>query len=243
MFIQIREVSKTYKNGTQALKSISLEIEKGEILGLLGVNGSGKTTLSSILSTLIPPTHGDILFNGESIYRDINAYRRIIGFCPQKPNLNNQLSVRDNLYFDALYYGFSKQEAQNKFDEVVEQLSLKEYLEAYPTTLSGGYKQRVLIGRALMHNPSFILLDEPTVGLDPHIRKNLWNLILKLQKQGITILLTTHYLDEAEYLSNRVCVLEKGNVLLVDTPQNLKTKHATANLEDAFMKLMEEETL
>ena len=243
MFIQIKNITKTYKNGTQALKGVSLDIKEGEILGLLGVNGSGKTTLSSILATLIPPTKGEILYKGNSIYQDINQYRHIIGFCPQKPNLNNQLSVRDNLYFDALYYGFSPQEAQSQFDEVVEQLSLKEYLHAYPPTLSGGYKQRVLIGRALMHNPEFILLDEPTVGLDPHIRKNLWNLILALQKKGITILLTTHYLDEAEYLSNRVCVLEKGNVLLIDTPQNLKTKHQSANLEDAFMKLMEEESL
>ena len=243
MFIQIRNTSKVYDKGRPALKNVSFDIQKGEVLGLLGVNGSGKTTLSSILATLIPPTKGDVLYNGESIYKNINEYRRIIGFCPQKPNLNNQLTVKDNLYLDALYYGFSKKEAEQKLDEVVSKLSLKEYLHALPNTLSGGYKQRVMIGRALMHDPQFVLLDEPTVGLDPHIRKNLWNLILDLKKEKITVLLTTHYLDEAEYLSDRVCVLDKGNVMLIDTPQNLKKKHKTANLEEAFMKLMEEEAL
>ena len=242
MFIQIKNVVKEYIEGKQALKGVTLDINKGEILGLLGVNGSGKTTLSSILATLIPPTQGDILYNGASIYNNINDYRRIIGFCPQRPNLNNQLTVRDNLYLDALYYGFSTQEASQKLDEIVTKLSLQEYLNAKPMMLSGGYKQRVMIGRALMHDPQFVLLDEPTVGLDPHIRKNLWNLILDLQKENITVLLTTHYLDEAEYLSNRVCVLDRGHILLIDTPQNLKTKHKTANLEDAFIKLMEEET-
>lgn len=243
MFIQIKNISKTYGAEKQALKGISLDIHEGEILGLLGANGSGKTTLSSILSTLIPPTNGDVLYKGQSIYNDLNAYRRIIGFCPQKPNLNNQLTVKENLYFDALYYGFSKKESLKKLDEIVETLSLKEYIHALPTILSGGYKQRVMIGRSLMHNPRFILLDEPTVGLDPHIRRSLWESIKELKHKGITILLTTHYLDEAENLSDRICVLDKGNIILIDTPQNLKTKHKKANLEDAFIQLMEEEAL
>lgn len=241
MFIKIQDVRKTYQKGPEALKGITLEINKGEVFGLLGVNGAGKTTLSSILATLIPPTSGDVLWNGQSIYKNLNEYRRIIGFCPQRPNLNNQLSVRDNLYMDALYYGFSKKEAQERLDEVVTKLSLGTYLDALPAVLSGGYKQRVLIGRALMHRPQFVLLDEPTVGLDPHIRKNLWNLILELKSEGITVLLTTHYLDEAEYLSDRICIFDKGHIMLTDTPEGLKSKQKTDTLEDAFIRLMEEE--
>ena len=241
MFIKIQGVRKTYARGPEALKGITLEIHKGEIFGLLGVNGAGKTTLSSILATLIPPTSGDVLWNGQSIYKNLTAYRRIIGLCPQRLNLNNQLSVRDNLFMDALYYGFSKKEAQSRLDEIVEKLSLGTYLNSFPSMLSGGYKQRVSIGRALMHRPQFVLLDEPTVGLDPHIRKNLWNLILELKAEGITVLLTTHYLDEAEHLSDRVCIFDKGHIMLIDTPTGLKSKQKTDTLEEAFIRLMEEE--
>ncbi|USO02304.1 MAG: ABC transporter ATP-binding protein [Alphaproteobacteria bacterium] len=241
MFIKIHNVSKTYKNGVQALKKVSLEIQEGEILGLLGVNGCGKTTLSSILTTLLPPTEGDVLYQGQSIYKDLNQYRRIIGFCPQKPNLHNELTVRENLYFDALYFGFSEKDAKDKLDELVEKLWLKEYLHANPNTLSGGYKQRVMIARALMHNPKFIVLDEPTVGLDPDIRRELWDIVAELKKNGMTVLLTTHYLDEAEKLSDRVCVLDKGNVITIDSSQNLKKKFKEKNLENAFIQLIKEQ--
>lgn len=223
------------------MKKVSLEIQEGEILGLLGVNGCGKTTLSSILTTLLPPTEGDVLYQGQSIYKDLNQYRRIIGFCPQKPNLHNELTVRENLYFDALYFGFSEKDAKDKLDELVEKLWLKEYLHANPNTLSGGYKQRVMIARALMHNPKFIVLDEPTVGLDPDIRRELWDIVAELKKNGMTVLLTTHYLDEAEKLSDRVCVLDKGNVITIDSSQNLKKKFKEKNLENAFIQLIKEQ--
>lgn len=225
----------------QALQNVSLDLFHGEIVSLLGVNGSGKTTLSSILSTLIMPTSGDILFHGQSIYKSLCEFRYIIGFCPQKPNLNNQLTVEENLYNDALYFGFTKQKARQKLEELVEKLKLKKYLKSLPMVLSGGYKQRVMIARALMHDPKIVIFDEPTVGLDPHIRYDLWNIIKGLKKDEITVLLTTHYLDEAEQLSDRICILEKGKTLLIDTPENLKAKHQKSNLEQVFIKLMQEE--
>jgi len=241
MFIKIDNISKIYSDGTKALKGVSLNIQQGEILGLLGVNGSGKTTLSSILATLIPPTEGSISYQKNSIYKDINQYRRIIGFCPQKPNLHNDLTVRENLYFDALYFGFSEKEALNKLDELIEKLSLQKYINAKPKTLSGGYKQRVMIARALMHNPKFVILDEPTVGLDPHIRRNLWEIIKDLKKNDITVLLTTHYLDEAEKLADRVCVLDKGKIITIDTSKNLKKRFKEKDLESAFIQLIKEQ--
>ena len=237
--LEIQRIRKYY--GTkEALKGVSLTLNKGEIIGLLGVNGAGKTTLSNILATLCPPSDGDILFNGTSIYNDIIGYRRHIGYCPQISNLNPMLTLEDNLLQAGRYYGIDELALRQRFNELIEQFDLHEYIKCFASQLSGGYKQRFIIARSLMHNPSLVILDEPTVALDPHIRHQLWSLIKRLKHQGITVLLTTHYLDEAEYLSDRVCILDHGNVLIVDTPENLKTRHNKARLEDVFLHLMHE---
>jgi ABC-2 type transport system ATP-binding protein len=236
-FLEIQNIRKYY--GTkEALKGVSLNINKGEIIGLLGVNGAGKTTLSNILASLCPPSHGDILLNGISIYNDVIAYRRHIGYCPQISNLNPLLTLEENLLQAGRYYGIDELTLKQRFEALVEQFDLQEYIKCTADMLSGGYKQRFIIARSLMHNPSLVILDEPTVALDPHIRHQLWDLIKKLKTQGITVLLTTHYLDEAEHLSDRVCILDHGNVLVVDTPTNLKAKHGKARLEDVFLHLM-----
>lgn len=239
-FIKVKNVTKIYTNGTAALRNVSFDIFEKEIIGLLGVNGSGKTTLSSILSTLHPPTNGDIIYGGQSIFKDINSYRKFIGYCPQKPNLHSLLTVEKNLYYDALYFGFSHKVAKIKLESLLEKLDLKAYRHSKPEELSGGYQQRTMIARALMHDPKVIILDEPTVGLDPSIRRKLWAIIKDLNK---TILLTTHYIDEAEYLSDRICILDAGQIMYLDTPNSLKKKHQTTNLEDIFIKLTEEESL
>lgn len=239
--ISIKKVTKRYAAGNLALKGVSLEIEKGQTLGLLGVNGSGKTTLSSILATLNPPTSGDIVWEGKSIFgKNINNFRRILGFCPQKPNLHPLLTVEQNLYYDGRYFGFSEAETRKKLDELVERFKLEKYRDFKPDQLSGGYQQRVMIARALMHNPEFIILDEPTVGLDPSTRRHLWKTIKELNK---TVLLTTHYLDEAEALAKNICILDKGNVKLIDTTENIKKAHDNSSLEDIFVKLTDEESI
>lgn len=221
--LQIENVSKTYKTDhriVNALDNVNLTIQKGEIFGLLGVNGAGKTTLSSIIATLHPPTSGDILFNGISIYKNLMGYRKALGFCPQKQNLDPFLNVRDNLIFAGRYFLMPEAEIQKRVNELMELLELTRYAEFEINQLSGGTKQRVLIARALMHNPQIVLLDEPTVGLDPDIRRKLWQIIKTLKNKGITIILTTHYLDEAEYLSDRVCILSKGKVQLINQLKN-----------------------
>ncbi len=245
ILIAIKNVKKQYRDGKRiidALKGVSIQIFKGEILGLLGANGAGKTTLSSLIATLHPATSGMIMWNGQSIYDDIPEFRKIIGLCPQKPNLNTALTVEENLVWAGIYYGLSKQKSQERAQELMQKYKLTEYAEANPSTLSGGYKQRVIIARSLMHSPKLIILDEPTVGLDPHIRHELWENIRNLKNEGVSVLLTTHYLDEAEILSDRICILEKGKVRLIDTPENLKTAYDKSKLEDVFIQLMHEET-
>ena len=242
-FLSIKNISKFYHDKhrvVKALDDVSLTIDKGEIFGLLGVNGAGKTTLSSIIATLHPATSGDILFKGKSIYSDIISYRRSLGFCPQKQNLDTYLNVKDNLIFAGRYFLLPESVIQERAARLMDQLELTRYAEFDIDQLSGGTKQRVLIARALMHNPELVLLDEPTVGLDPDIRRKLWQIIKELKKLGITVILTTHYLDEAEHLSDRVCILNKGKVLLIESLKDLKARHAMASLEDIFLTLTKE---
>jgi ABC-2 type transport system ATP-binding protein len=240
--LSIAHITKRYplKQGSHmALKGVSLDIHAGEILSLLGVNGAGKTTLSSIIATLHPPTSGDITFRGTSIYADLPAFRQRIGYCPQAPNLNNMLTLEENLMLAGRYYGLSAPETQARITLLVAQFGLEKYLPEKASILSGGYKQRFMIARSIIHKPELLILDEPTVGLDPHIRRQLWSIIRDLKKDGMTVLLTTHYLDEAEKLSDRVCILDKGTIMLIDAPHKLMTDFKQQNLEDLFVQLLE----
>lgn len=242
--LQIKNITKTYRtqNGTvNALNKVSITINRGEIFGLLGVNGAGKTTLSSILATLHPATSGDILYAGNSIYNNIAAYRHALGFCPQTQNLDQFLTVEENLIFAGRYFLMSKSEITRRAKELMKQLELLHHAKSNVDSLSGGTKQRLLIARALMHNPKIVILDEPTVGLDPDIRKKLWVQIKALKEQGITVILTTHYLDEAEFLSDRICMLHKGKVVLTETVAMLKAQNDQKKLEDIFLRLVETE--
>ena len=238
--LKIIDVTKNYGD-YQALKGVSLDLYPGEIVSLLGVNGAGKTTLSSIVGTLRPLTSGDIIFNGASIYSDIVAYRNQIGFCQQKPNLNNYLTLRENLQFAGRYFGMTDEQIDTAIAQLTRQFNFEKYLDKNPMVLSGGYKQRFMLARSIMHNPKLIILDEPTVALDPHVRRQLWDYIKLLKENNMCILLTTHYLDEAEALSDRVCVLEQGKVRLIDTPANLMQLFQKGSLEDVFVHLMKEE--
>lgn len=243
VLLEIKDVTKRYKTPSlciEALKGVNLTIYKGEILSLLGINGAGKTTLSSIIATLHPASSGDILQNGISIFDDVVKYRTSIGLCPQSPTIDMGLSLLDNLKFTGRYYGMSYDSITERSAFLMERFGMQKYAHSLASILSGGYKQRFLIARALMHKPQLVILDEPTVGLDPHVRRDLWDVILDLKKDGTTVLLTTHYLDEAEKLSDRVCLLDKGVIQLIDTPENLKKAHGKSNLEDVFVKLIQE---
>lgn len=243
-FIRALKVCKTYYEKRRvfkdALKSVSLDIHEGEVLGLLGVNGAGKTTLVSILATLHPPTAGDVEWEGESVYKNLLNYRKVIGYCPQHPNIDQNLSLGEVLVFSGRCYGLNAEEAKRRKDELLEQFHLEEYANSNVNQVSGGYRQRFLIARSLMHNPKLVILDEPTVGLDSHIRRELWEVIRGLKTQGIAVLLTTHYLDEAEELSDRICLIHEGTIRTVDTPENLKKLHEKNNLEEVFLKFVDD---
>ncbi len=245
MLLEIQKIRKAYKLGGgkvhHALHGISLEIEKGEIFGLLGVNGAGKTTLSSIISTLLRPSGGDILWNGKSIYKQLIPFRHILGFCPQKPNLDAALTLEENLIFAGRYFGMKPEAIEKRKHYLIKTFNLKKHAQMNPHMLSGGFKQRFLIARTLMHSPKLVILDEPTVGLDPHVRHQLWEVIQKLKEEGITVILTTHYLDEAEKLCDRICIIDQGNLKLIDTPSNLKKLWKEEKLENVFIKLIEEQ--
>ena len=241
MFLSVKEIHKTYfkknKPLKKAVKGVSFDIKEGEIFGLLGVNGAGKSTLSGILAGLHPPTSGEVLWKGASIYNNILNYRSIVGYCPQKPNIDPDLTISELLVFAARCYGKSQKEAKKQHDHLISLLDLGSYTEAVASQLSGGYKQRFLIARTLAHHPRFVILDEPTVGLDPQVRKSLWKIIANLKAEGVTILLTTHYLDEAEVLSDRVCFIHDGEIKVIDTPNNLNKHYQKGNLEEVFLHL------
>jgi ABC-2 type transport system ATP-binding protein len=242
--LSIQSLTKVYTDQSRvvkALDNVSLSINRGEIFSLLGVNGAGKTTLSSILATLHPPTSGEIIYNGSSIYNDIMHYRQDLGYCPQYQNLDQFLTVQENLYFAGRYFLVPENLLKDRIAYLLQHFGLEQYAHFSINQLSGGNKQRVLIARALIHDPKIIIFDEPTVGLDPDIRRALWQQIKELQKMGITIILTTHYLDEAEQLSDRVCFLHKGKVILIASVTELKNKHPNASLEDIFIRLVQEQ--
>lgn len=240
LLISLKGISKSY-GSKRVLKNVSFDIYQGEIFSLLGVNGAGKTTLSSIIATLHPATSGSLLWNGQSVYNQLLDYRRIVGFCPQSPNLNNELTVEQTLTYAGRYFGMSETAIAERREELLQKLHLEEYRTSTPGILSGGYRQRFLIARTLMHKPRLVILDEPTVGLDPQIRQNLWLQITALKNEGVSVLLTTHYLEEAELLSDRVCVIDQGCVKEIDSPAQLKARFQKSNLEQVFLHLMQGE--
>lgn len=243
VLLKIDNIKKIYnikKEKVEALKGISLDIKKKEILSLLGVNGAGKTTLSSIIATLLKPSSGDIFYNNLSIYNDIVGYRKIIGFCPQIQNLDLDLNVKENLVFAAKYYSLSKKQTKARLEFLMDKFDLGKYSKFDLDALSGGYKQRFMIARTLIHDPKLIIMDEPTVGLDPKLRRLLWKLILDLREEGKTVILTTHYLEEADILSDRICVIDEGKMKALEKPAKLKEIWKSENLEDVFLELIKE---
>lgn len=243
IFLRLENIVKTFNDGVievKALKGVNLDIFEGEILGLLGVNGAGKTTLSSIIATLHPATSGTILKDGVSIYDNVVDFRRLVGFCPQRPNIDMMLTIDQNLKFAGLYFGLDQKTIDERSVQLLERFGLTKYQHSKANILSGGYKHRFLLARTLMHKPRLVILDEPTVGLDPHVRREIWEIIKGLKGDGVTVILTTHYLDEAEQLSDRVCILDKGVIKLIDTPANLKSSYNQTNLEEVFIALIKE---
>ncbi|MFL5481267.1 MAG: ABC transporter ATP-binding protein [Gemmatimonadaceae bacterium] len=207
-----------------ALESLDLDIAAGEFFGLLGPNGAGKTTAIGILTTRILPTSGTAFVAGSDVVADSVRVRQTIGVVPQRPNADLSLDVLENLQFHAAYFGIPTEIATKRAYELLERLGLSDKSNAKLTELSGGQQQRLMIVRALMHEPDIIFLDEPTVGLDPQARLGLWEILRDMHNRGRTIVMTTHYMDEADQLCDRLAIIDQGKLLALDTPRALKAK-------------------
>lgn len=232
--ITIDNVCKNYKS-KKALDNVSLSIKQGELFGLLGVNGAGKTTLIKILCGLTRKTSGTITINNFNLDKEIDKIKEIIDISPQETSVANNLTVKENLEFFANIYNNNDGKTIN---EIIDIFNLNEVLNQRAKTLSGGYKRRLSIAIALISKPKILFLDEPTLGLDVFARRELWNIIKKLQK-NITIILTSHYLEEIENLCDRVAILSNGKLLKTGTIEEIKQITNTQNFEDAFIKLVE----
>ncbi|MFY9553901.1 MAG: ATP-binding cassette domain-containing protein [Blastocatellia bacterium] len=227
--IVVENLQKVYKPKSRkqtidvkAVDGISFEIDRGEFFGLLGPNGAGKTTTIAVLTTRVIPTGGRAVVDGIDVCRDPVAVKRRIGVCPQANNLDRSLTGRENLLFHAEYFGIPKRVREQHANELLERFQLAERADEKPTVYSGGMAQRLKIARALMHDPAILFLDEPTTGLDPQARRAIWDLLRELNAKGQTIFLTTHYMDEADQLCQRIAIMDKGKLLEMGTPSKLK---------------------
>jgi ABC-2 type transport system ATP-binding protein len=207
-----------------ALKGLDLDVRDGEFFGLLGPNGAGKTTTIAILTTRVKPTSGSALVGGADVANDPVRVRQRIGVVPQRPNPDRSLNVLENLVFHAAYFGIPASVSTPKANALLERLGISDKVHAKVDEMSGGQQQRLMIARALIHEPQVIFLDEPTVGLDPQTRLSLWEILRQLHGEGRTIVMTTHYMEEADKLCDRIAIVDRGELLELDTPEALKQR-------------------
>jgi ABC-2 type transport system ATP-binding protein len=222
--LSIQNLTKTYANGVQALKGIDLDVERGDFFALLGPNGAGKTTTIGIITSLVNKTGGRVTVFGHDIDREIGAAKSCIGIVPQEINFNQFETVETILVNQAGFYGIPRGLARERTERYLKQLQLWEKRRAIARTLSGGMKRRLMIARALVHEPRLLILDEPTAGVDIEIRRTMWEFLRETNERGVTIILTTHYLEEAENLCRHVAIIDKGRIIENDRISNVLRK-------------------
>ena len=246
--IRCEQLTKRYPGDILAVDRLDLQVGCGEIFGLLGPNGAGKTTTVGMLTTLVIPTSGKAIVAGIDVVAQPALVKQVIGVVAQTNNLDRALTVRENLYYHGRFFGMSARESHEAADRLLVEFRLTERAKADVTAISGGMAKRLQVARALLHRPSVLFLDEPTAGLDPQSRLALWEILGKLHAEGQTILLTTHYMEEADSVCDRIAIMDHGRILAMDTPKNLKklvgadsivTVSATGDL-DALARLLRE---
>jgi ABC-2 type transport system ATP-binding protein len=237
----VEDLRKTYPAtgktpAVEAVRGISFSVEAGETFGLLGPNGAGKSTTLGCITSLVRPTSGRIVVDGVDARGDLQAVKRLIAVVPQTRNLDRDLTVREVLTYHGRYFGLPAGEREARADRLLAEMQLTDKAGAKPLTLSGGLQQRAMIARALMHDPRVLLLDEPTTGLDPQARRALWDTLRALQQRGLTIILTTHYMEEADRLCRRLAIIDHGAILTIDTPAALKRSLPGGHLLDVWVR-------
>jgi lipooligosaccharide transport system ATP-binding protein len=233
--ISARGLTKYY-GSLKAVDNIDFEIQKGECFGFLGPNGAGKTTVMRIIYCFIPPSSGEVKVFDMDISEKPSLIKSRIGVMPQEDNLDPDLSVLENLIVYARYFDIPKKESSNISQELLEFVELKEKAGVNIKSLSGGMKRRLLLARALINNPELLILDEPTTGLDPHSRHSVWEKMNYLKSKNTTQIITTHYMEEAEKLCDRVAIMDSGKIVTIDSPERLMNVHG-GNLEDVYLKI------
>jgi ABC-2 type transport system ATP-binding protein len=236
--LEVKDLKKVYDSGTQALKGIDLEIPEGSFYGLLGPNGAGKSTLIHCITGLAIPTSGKAFVFGNDVVSEYQEARSMIGLAPQEINLDWFMNVQDTLDFHGGYYGMRKNERKKRSEQLLKDFGLLEKRKDRAQFLSGGMKRRVILARALMHKPKLLILDEPTAGVDVELRLELWQYMKKINKQGTTILLTTHYIEEAEQLCDNIALINQGQIVQTGTSKELKKHYKQKTLEDVYLKVV-----
>lgn len=236
--LKIEDLTKTYRDGFVAVEGLSMEIPPGSFFGLLGPNGAGKTTLINSVVSLARPDSGKVEVFSKDAYKQFKEARRMIGLSPQEVNLDKFLTVEEIMVYHAGYYGVDKKKARERARELLERFELTDKRHTRASYLSGGMKRRVMFARALMHNPDMLFLDEPTAGVDVELRYKLWDFVRELNRGGMTILLTTHYLEEAEALCDEIALISGGNIVAQDTASGLKESYDAASVEEVYLKVM-----
>jgi len=232
--IVVKNLSKTYKGGVHAVSDVSFSVKKGEFFGFLGPNGAGKTTTMKMLSTLVNPTSGTATINNYVLGKQNNDIRCSIGFAMQGITLDLTSSALENLYLIGALYEMSRKEIDDRIKELLKLLDLEKVAKSWVKNYSGGMKKRLDLAVALINKPDILFLDEPTEGLDPVGRRKVWDYLKKLNKDGTTIFLTTHYMQEADYLCENIAIIDKGKIVIIGSPTELKEK-VNGTLDDVFI--------
>ncbi|MBN2052223.1 ATP-binding cassette domain-containing protein [Candidatus Woesearchaeota archaeon] len=235
--IQVNKLSKNFKD-IKAVNNISFEVRKGQIFGFLGPNGAGKSTTIKMLTTLLHPNSGEIIINGKNPVKEPDAVRKAFGIVFQDPSLDDELTAWENMEFHGVLYSIPKQIRRQRIEQLLKIVELWDRRKSFVKHYSGGMKRRLEIARGLLHHPKVLFLDEPTLGLDPQTRNNIWEHIKELnKKEQVTVFFTTHYMEEAERIADYIVIVDHGRIISQGTPSELKKKTKTKNLEDAFIKL------
>lgn len=233
--IQTRSLSKKFGDFT-AVNQISFEVQRGEIFGFLGANGAGKTTAIKMLTGLLSPTSGEGSVAGHDIYTESEAIKKKIGYMSQRFSLYDDLTVKENIRFYGGVYGLSREILHKKYIEILEKVNLKDTLDSRVGSLPLGWKQKLAFSISLLHEPKIVFLDEPTGGVDPITRRQFWEMIYKASEDGVTVFVTTHYMDEAEYC-DRVSIMVDGTIEALNTPSELKSSFSAESIEEVFIEL------